>query len=163
MNENVKAANRERLSEVVETALNSVKEIADINTVVGEPITTQGGTTIIPITSMSVGFVTGGVDNFGRQTPEHTQRLNFAGGGGTGVKIVPIGFLVVKPDGDVRFLGATAAHKSDKIDLILDVLERSPEFIKKIRNAFEKEKTEPAFKVAENGTDKKAIEEEKKN
>ncbi len=142
MNENVKANSREKLSEIVATALDSIKEIADVNTVVGDPIIAPGDVTIIPITSVSVGFASGGVDSLGKRTTEKSQSMNFAGGGGTGIKINPIGFLVVKADGDVSFLGASSAQKPDKIDTVLEMIERSPEFIKRLRVALAKDKPE---------------------
>ncbi len=142
MNENAKANGREKLSEIVTSALENIKEIADVNTVVGEPIIAPGDVTIIPITSVSVGFASGGVDSLGKRTTERSQSMNFAGGGGTGIKINPIGFLVVKADGDVTFLGASSAQKPDKIDTILEMIERSPEFIKRLRTALAKDKPE---------------------
>ncbi len=153
MNENVKENGRQRLGDVVETALNSIKEIADVNTVVGDPINTESGVTIIPITNVSLGFASGGVDGVGKRTNDVTKSTNFAGGGGTGIKITPVGFLVVKPDGDVSFLGMTAAQKPEKTDSILDFIERSPEFIKKLRTAFAKDKSSADVNVEELGND----------
>ncbi len=141
MNEN-KNASREKLSDVVANALENIKEIADVNTVVGDPINAPGGITIIPITSVSVGFASGGIDSLGKRTREKSHSMNFAGGGGTGIKINPIGFLVVKPDGAVDFLGADSDRKADKVDTVLELIERSPEFIKKLKAAFSKEKAE---------------------
>jgi sporulation protein YtfJ len=149
MNENVKAPQREKLSTIIENALESIKEISDVNTVVGDPIETAGGVTVIPISSLSLGFASGGVDGLGKQTTEKTKKFNFAGGGGTGIKINPVGFLVVKPSGDVSYLAATPAPKSDRLDTILDMIERSPELIKRLREALSKEKTESGSEDAE--------------
>lgn len=151
MNENNRNTSREKLSDVVANALENIKEIADVNTVVGDPINAPGGITIIPITSVSVGFASGGIDSLGKRSREKAQNMNFAGGGGTGIKINPIGFLVVKPDGTVDFLGAASDQRSDRIDTVLELIERSPEFIKKIRAAFAKEKPDMA---AENKEEK---------
>lgn len=155
MNENSKANGREKLGDIVTSALENIKEIADVNTVVGEPINAPGGVTIIPITSVSVGLASGGVDSLGKRTTEKSQSLNFAGGGGTGIKINPIGFLVVKPDGDVTFLGAASDQKPDKFDTILEMIERSPEFIKRLRAAFAKEKAEVKVELSEDAENEK--------
>ena len=140
MNENVKDNGRQKLGDVIESALNSIKEIADVNTVVGDPINAGNGVTIIPVTNVSIGFASGGVDNLGKRTTEKSQSMNFAGGGGTGIKITPVGFLVVKADGDVAFLAASAPQKPEKIDSIFDFIERSPELINKFKKTFAKDK-----------------------
>lgn len=140
MNENVKDNGRQKLGDIVESALNSIKEIADVNTVVGDPINAGNGVTIIPVTNVSIGFASGGVDNLGKRTTEKSQSMNFAGGGGTGIKITPVGFLVVKADGDVAFLAASAPQKPEKIDSIFDFIERSPELINKFKKTFVKDK-----------------------
>ncbi|MBE6608180.1 MAG: sporulation protein YtfJ [Ruminococcaceae bacterium] len=159
MNENVKENGREKLGDIVETALNSIKEIADVNTVVGEPINTANGVTIIPVTNVSVGFASGGVDNLGKRTTEKSQSVNFAGGGGTGIKITPVGFLVVKPNGEVSFLGMSAPQKPDKIDSVFDLIERSPDIIKKFKATFAKDKPEAAPEVSEEAASDEKTEE----
>ncbi len=158
MNENVKENGREKLGDIVETALNSIKEIADVNTVVGDPISTENGVTIIPVTNVSVGFASGGVDNLGKRTTDKSQSVNFAGGGGTGIKITPVGFLVIKANGDVSFLGMSAPQKPDKIDSVFDLIERSPDIIKKFKATFAKDKPEAKNEEA---TDDKAASDEK--
>jgi sporulation protein YtfJ len=142
MNENVKDNGRQKLGDIIESALSSIKEIADVNTVVGDPINAGNGITIIPVTNVSIGFASGGVDSLGKRTTEKSQSMNFAGGGGTGIKITPTGFLVVKADGDVTFLAASAPQKPEKIDSIFDFIERSPELINKFKKTFAKEKSE---------------------
>ncbi len=149
MNENVKDNGRQKLGDVIESALNSIKEIADVNTVVGDPINAGNGVTIIPVTNVSIGFASGGVDNLGKRTTEKSQSMNFAGGGGTGIKITPVGFLVVKADGDVAFLAASAPQKPEKIDSIFDFIERSPELINKFKNTFAKNKDEEDSDLSE--------------
>jgi sporulation protein YtfJ len=142
MNENVKDNGRQKLGDIIESALSSIKEIADVNTVVGNPINAGNGITIIPVTNVSIGFASGGVDSLGKRTTEKSQSMNFAGGGGTGIKITPTGFLVVKADGDVTFLAASAPQKPEKIDSIFDFIERSPELIERIKAVFTKKNEE---------------------
>ena len=149
MNENVKDNGRQKLGDIIESALNSIKEIADVNTVVGDPINAGNGITIIPVTNVSIGFASGGVDSLGKRTTEKSQSMNFAGGGGTGIKITPTGFLVVKADGEVTFLAASAPQKPEKIDSIFDFIERSPELINKFKKTFAKEKSEEASDLSE--------------
>ncbi|MBE6618823.1 MAG: sporulation protein YtfJ [Ruminococcaceae bacterium] len=139
MNENNKNNGREKLSDIVASALENIKEITDVNTVVGDPINAPGGVSIVPITSVSVGFASGGIDGLGKRTRDKANSMNFAGGGGTGIKISPIGFLVIKADGTVDFLSASENQKTDKFDTVIELIERSPEFIKRIRTAFAKE------------------------
>ena len=153
MNENVKDNGRQKLGDIIESALSSIKEIADVNTVVGDPINAGNGVTIIPVTNVSIGFASGGVDSLGKRTTEKSQSMNFAGGGGTGIKITPTGFLVVKADGDVTFLAASAPQKPEKIDSIFDFIERSPELINKFKKTFAKEKSEEASDLSEEITE----------
>ncbi|MBQ2252307.1 MAG: sporulation protein YtfJ [Clostridia bacterium] len=153
MNENVKDNGRQKLGDIIESALSSIKEIADVNTVVGDPINAGNGITIIPVTNVSIGFASGGVDSLGKRTTEKSQSMNFAGGGGTGIKITPTGFLVVKADGDVTFLAASAPQKPEKIDSIFDFIERSPELINKFKKTFAKEKSEEESDLSEEITE----------
>jgi sporulation protein YtfJ len=153
MNENVKDNGRQKLGDIIESALSSIKEIADVNTVVGDPINAGNGITIIPVTNVSIGFASGGVDSLGKRTTEKSQSMNFAGGGGTGIKITPTGFLVVKADGDVTFLAASAPQKPEKIDSIFDFIERSPELINKFKKTFAKEKDEETSDISEEITE----------
>ena len=78
-----------RQSELIKNALESVKSMVDANTVTGNPITTESGTVIIPISKIFVGIASGGIDYFGKKS---TSEKNFGGGGGTGVTVSPIGF-----------------------------------------------------------------------
>ena len=153
MNENVKDNGRQKLGDIIESALSSIKEIADVNTVVGDPINAGNGITIIPVTNVSIGFASGGVDSLGKRTTEKSQSMNFAGGGGTGIKITPTGFLVVKADGDLTFLAESAPQKPEKIDSIFDFIERSPELINKFKKTFAKEKSEEESDLSEEITE----------
>ena len=102
--------NNHPINEVLQTTMNKIREMVDANTVVGQPITTQDGVTLIPVSRLSFGFATGGSD-FGK-----TQNVakNFGGGAGAGVNVIPVAFLVVK-DGSVRLL-PVAPPPGDKID-----------------------------------------------
>lgn len=130
-----------RLNNVINTSLGNIKQIIDVNTVVGEPIATAGGTVIIPVSKVSLGFASGGVDYFGKNVQPSDKTSSFGGGGGTGITLTPVGFLVTKADGSVEYMPVTTASggaggvapAEDKVDTIISFIERSPELIEKIK------------------------------
>ena len=119
--------NNHPINEVLQTTMSKVKEMVDANTVVGQPITTQDGVTLIPVSRMSFGFATGGSD-FGKAQP-----WCFGGGSGAGVSVIPMAFLIVK-DGNVRML-PVAPPPGDTIsrvvDLVPDMFDRVTGYIDK--------------------------------
>ncbi len=119
-------------SEIIKSALENVRSMVDANTVTGTPITTASGTVIIPVSKVFVGIATGGIDYFGKQS-QATQ--NFGGGGGTGVTVSPVGFLVVTPDGKVDMLNVNYEPK-DPLSQIVGFIENSPELIQKFKDLF---------------------------
>ena len=70
-----------RLNTIIGTSLENLKQIVDVNTVVGEPINTPSGTVIVPVSKVSIGFATGGTDYASKHS---STKNNFAGAGGTG-------------------------------------------------------------------------------
>ncbi len=117
------------LPNMLENTIAKIREMVDVNSVVGEPITTAEGVTIIPISKVSVGFAGGGSDYVSRH--ENKQENPFAGGAGGGVKVTPIAFLVVK-EGSVRMLpvAAPANTTADRlVEQIPDVLDKIAAFI----------------------------------
>ena len=121
-------------SELIKTALESVKSMIDANTVTGDPITTESGTVIIPVSKVFVGLTSGGIDYFGKKS---VSEKNFGGGGGTGVTVSPIGFLVISPKGKVELLNVNAPV-TDPVTKIVEFVENSPELIEKFKNLFSK-------------------------
>ena len=89
---------------LMQTTLENLKEMVDVNTVIGEPIETSGGATVIPVSKVSFGFVAGGGE-YDLKTLPGTEDMPFAGGSGAGVSVQPVGFLVVQ-DGGVSMLPA---------------------------------------------------------
>ena len=85
------------LKQIIDTALSKIGTVADVNTVIGEPISLSGGITIIPYSKVSVGFASGGADYNGKQVSENNGK-NFIGGNGAGVTVVPLGFIVITGD-----------------------------------------------------------------
>lgn len=138
-----------RLNEVIQGALSKVKELADTGTVVGEPIDTASGTKIIPISRVSLGFVSGGLDYLSKHSENDIR--NFGGVGTTGLSVTPVGFLVVRETGDVEFLPVTttAAGPTNVVDSVTALLERSPAIVEKFKNLFGKKKDEAPAEVQE--------------
>ena len=114
---------------MLENTIARIREMIDVNSVVGTPITTPDGVTIIPISKVSVGFGGGGSDFVSRNV--NKQENPFGGGAGGGVKVTPIAFLIVK-DGTVRMLPvATPANTTaDRVvEMVPDVLDKVSAFI----------------------------------
>lgn len=131
-------ANENKIPEIIRSSLENIRSMVDANTVVGEPISTAPGTTIIPISKISVGIASGGVDyHTNKETMARPQ--NFGGGGGTGLSVVPVGFLVIDKHGDVEFINVGQKGKPDPVDQIADLVERTPDIIAKIKALFVKE------------------------
>ena len=116
-------------SNMLENTIAKIREMLDVNSVVGDPITTADGVTIIPVSKVSVGFGGGGSDYVSRNA--NKQENPFGGGAGGGVKVTPIAFLIVK-EGSVRMLPvATPANTTaDRIvEQVPDVLDKLASFI----------------------------------
>ena len=105
----------QKLPNMLETAIQKIREMVDVNSVIGEPIHTPDGVTIIPVSKVSVGFGGGGSD-FANKTGSEP----FGGGVGGGVKVSPVCFLIVK-DGNVRMM-AVAEPASSTADRIVEML-----------------------------------------
>ncbi|MCL2857325.1 MAG: GerW family sporulation protein [Oscillospiraceae bacterium] len=98
------------ISDFTQSALNSLRSLVDVNTIVGEPITTGEGIVIIPISKVSFGYCSGGSD-----LPTEKPKDLFGGGTGGGVTIQPLAFLVIN-GGDVSLLQMqTAENTADRI------------------------------------------------
>ncbi len=132
-----------KLNDIIQDSLSHIKELIDVNTIIGEPIPTNNGTLIIPVSKVSMGFVSGGVDYFGKNAPQGAQNSSFGGGGGTGVTVVPLGFLVVNAAGEVTMLNVGAAvNPPDKLESVANLIERSPDIIQRFKDVFGKKKDE---------------------
>ena len=121
----------QNLPNMLENTIAKIREMVDVNSVVGTPITTPDGVTIIPVSKVSVGFGGGGSD-FSHKTPS-TQELPFGGGVGGGVKVSPIAFLVVK-DGNVRMLPVASAPNTTSeriVEMVPDLLDKISAFLDK--------------------------------
>lgn len=115
------------LRDVMNSTMEKVREMVDANNIVGAPITTPDGVTLIPISRVSFGFGSGGGD-YGKPGQN-----NFGGGGGAGVKIDPVAFLVIK-DGTTRVM-PVAVPPVSIVDRIVDM---APDIVDKIGKFFDK-------------------------
>ena len=121
----------QNLNNMLNDTISKIREMVDVNNVIGEPITTPDGVTIIPVSKVSVGFGGGGSD-FVSKHP-NKQDNPFGGGAGAGVNVTPIAFLIVK-DGNVRMMpvAAPANTTADRIvEMVPDTLDKISSFIDK--------------------------------
>ena len=120
------------LSEMMQESIAKVHEMVDTNTIVGQPIQTPDGVTLIPISRVNFGFGSGGGD-YGKSMKGE----NFGGGGGAGVKIDPVAFLTIK-DGVTRVL-PVAAPPVTTLDRIVEM---APDLMDKAEKFLDKKKAE---------------------
>ena len=132
-------ANENKLEEIIRTSLESIRSMVDANTVIGSPIATENGVTIIPISKVSVGYASGGLD-FNGKTKNPADPQNFGAGGGTGVSVNPVGFLVVKSNGNVEMInvGKSNTSAADPIEQIVSLILRCPDIARRVKAVFKK-------------------------
>ena len=135
------------LSVVIRSSLENIKKVLDTNTVMGDPVTVLDGTVIVPVSKISVGFASAGTEYNGRK---ELKTKNFGGGGGTGLSITPVGFLVVNTEGNVNLINmGQSAAAPDAVEQIAAAIERAPEIFAKIKALFKKNDTEDKDAPAE--------------
>ena len=117
------------ISEIIKSSLESIKTFANTNVIIGDPISTSAGITLIPISKLTVGFIGGGVD-YGQKKIAHTQ--NFGGGSGTGLSITPIAILTVDRDANTGVIPLN--EKKQLSDKFFSFIERSPELIDRFKS-----------------------------
>ena len=121
------------ISNLMQSTMENVKNMLKVDTVVGDPIITPDGITLVPISKISLGFGGGGVEFGAKKAGDERP---YGGGNATGVKIEPIGFLVIK-EGTVRMINVTppASNTVDRIiDMVPQVMDRVDNFIDKQKN-----------------------------
>ena len=119
-----------RMSDIIRASMDSIRSFTDMETAIGNAITTPSGVTVIPVSKVTMGIATGGID-YGDKKQAGGQ--NFGGGGGTGLSITPTAFLTVGRDGEVRLIHIE--NSSGEVDRLVSLIERSPEIIEKIKGA----------------------------
>lgn len=115
----------------MKTAMASIKEMVDVNTVVGDAVETNDGTVIIPVSQVGCGFAAGGGEYELNNNNNNGKEMPFAGGSGAGVSVKPVGFLVVRMN-DVRLISVEGNQLAERI---VDV---APQLIDKLENVFQK-------------------------
>lgn len=119
-----------QVNNILDVTMQKVKEMVDVNTVVGDPIVTPDGTTLVPVSRVSYGLASGGSDLPSKSAP---QQGLFAGGSGVGVTIYPIAFISIN-DGNAKLLQIEPYYNS--IDRVID---RAPDVVDKIASLFKKD------------------------
>lgn len=124
------------ISELMATTMQKIREMVDVNTIIGTPIRTDDGVTLIPVSKLSFGFASGGSDfTTKNQKPEADN--SFGGGSGAGVNISPVAFLIVKGD-SVKLLPVNLPAGST-VDRMVELV---PEMFDKVTGFIEKNKKE---------------------
>lgn len=113
-----------QISQIVETAVSNLSKVAEVNTIIGKPLVTLNGTTILPVSQVSFAFMAGGGEYGNKGAKKSFVKetdANFAGGSGGGASLTPVCFLVVDGNG-VRVIDADKSNTLDKImDVAIDV------------------------------------------
>lgn len=122
--------------------MEKIREMVDVNTIIGDAITADNGTTIIPVSKVTFGFASGGTD-LPTQAAE-----KFAGGAGAGVTVKPVAFIVIKTDGSVELLelGGKSSPVEGIVEAIPNVIEKIKGFVgdKKKKDGEDEEKSDKA-------------------
>lgn len=119
------------IENIMQTAMGEIKEMVDVNTVIGDPVISTNGSTIIPVSRVCFGFVSGGGE-YGEASGEAQDAKHpFSGGAGSGISINPIGFLVVDEE-NVELISVTGRT------LFEHVVESIPHFILEIKEALKR-------------------------
>lgn len=127
------------IGSLMDTTMEKIKEMIDVNTIIGEPITSPDGTLIIPVSKVSYGFAAGGSD-----LPTKKENKDcFGGGSGAGVTIQPVAFLTVY-QGDVRLVSVD--REEGTADKLVNMI---PDVLKKVKGVFKKDKSESADDFSE--------------
>ncbi|MDR1217675.1 MAG: GerW family sporulation protein [Oscillospiraceae bacterium] len=127
---------RHPVGDLMETTMQKLREIVDVNTIVGQPIETQDGITIIPVSKVTFGFGTAGTDFHGKD-PKPDRANSFGGGSGAGVNIIPVAFLIIR-DGGVKLLNVTPPAVTT-VDRLIELV---PELVDKVRELISKDADE---------------------
>lgn len=131
---------------LMKTTMDSLKEMVDVNTIVGDAVETKDGSVIIPISRVSIGFASGGSEfNKKEKCEEGGDKFPFGGGSGAGMSIQPVAFLVVGKE-QVKLM---PVHQSNSLERIIDNV---PDVMEELRKVFKKDKKniEPEVSVNDN-------------
>lgn len=146
--------NEHPIEGLMTTAMNSIKDMIDVNTIIGEPIETSNNIVIIPISKVSFGFAAGGSEFKGETIDEYKKvekeeqiqyRLPFGGGSGAGVTINPVAFLVIQSN-NIKLMPVCHSSSLDRLlDYVPDLMEKTNNMMNRIVSN-KKEETEKILK-----------------
>ena len=119
-----------KMSDLIKASLEGIKDFTDVDTVFGKAVTTPSGVTVIPVSRVSLGFATGGLDFQAKKVLSPT---NFGGGSGTGVSISPIAFLTVNANAEINLIHIDRSEQ-DPLERLINLIENAPSFIEKIKD-----------------------------
>lgn len=124
------------------TAMSSLRDMIDVNTILGDTVETKDGTTIIPVSKVCFGFAAGGSEFNTNKLNKYSEtvKLPFGGGSGAGVKISPIAFLIVK-ENNVKLLTVDADKPLDKL------MDYIPDIVSKLTGVIDKALEKPSNKI----------------
>ncbi|MGI6122569.1 MAG: GerW family sporulation protein [Acetivibrionales bacterium] len=118
------------IEELMKTAMESIKEMVDVNTIVGDAVQTVDGTVIIPVSKVAFGFAAGGGE-YSKDRKSESSIFPFAGGSGAGVSINPVAFMVVGRNNTIKMIPASPQAALDR------ALDNIPNIIEQVKKAFE--------------------------
>lgn len=128
------------IQNLMKTAMENLKEMIDVNTIIGDPVETPDGSVILTVSKVGFGFAAGGsefnaanIQSHSADGERNTQKLPFGGGSGGGVSITPIAFLIVSSTG-VRML-----HLDENTHLLEKLVESAPQALDRIQDMFKKD------------------------
>lgn len=119
-----------KMSDLIKASLEGIKDFTDVDTVFGKAVTTPSGVTVIPVSRVSLGFATGGLDFQAKKVLSPT---NFGGGSGTGISISPIAFLTVSANAEINLIHIGKSD-NDPFEKIVNLIENAPGLIEKIKD-----------------------------
>ena len=136
---------------ILETTIEKVKNLVNVSTIIGEPMNIDGGITIIPVSKVTYGFASGGSD-----FPSKTNKEIFGGGGGAGITISPVAFLVVNNGSvSVKYIDAAEGSVERVIGMVPDLVDKASDVIATFKNKG-KDPVDAAIDSYVNGEDKAA-------
>ena len=123
------------IDNLMKSTMENLKDMIDVNTIVGDSVVTQDGALIVPISKVGFGFVSGGTEFDSKKVKGEEESFPFGGGSGAGFSIKPVAFLVIKGD-SIRLLSVDERNTYDKIvDVVPQVLDVFKDIFKKDKPA----------------------------
>ena len=116
------------MNDIIKATMDGIRAITDMNTVVGNAISTPQGVTVIPISKVTMGVATGGVDLGGKK---FSGSQSFGGGGGTGVSITPLAFLTIDSEAHINLIHISGGDET--VSRVAGLIEKAPDIIEKIK------------------------------